>query len=120
MLFNRGPPKQAQEVIFSERNARVPHPSVVFNNVALVQLPHQNYLCVYIDENLGFAHHIKEKVTKANKSIAVIKQLKTRLSRNGLFTLYKSFIRPHLGYADIAYDPPNNNSFKNKLGKNSV
>ena len=30
-------------------------------------------------------------------------------------TIYKSFIRPHLDYADTIYDQPNNDSFKNKL-----
>ena len=53
---------------------------------------------------------MKEKVTQANKVTAVIKQLQTKLPRNTLLTIYKSFIRPHLDYEDII-----NNSFKNKL-----
>ena len=28
---------------------------------------------------------------------------------------YKSFIRPHVDYADIIYDKPNNVSFKSKI-----
>ena len=35
--------------------------------------------------------------------------------RNALLRIYKSFIRPHLDYADIIYDKPNNASFKNKI-----
>ena len=31
-----------------------------------------------------------------------------------MLTIYKSFIRPNLNYADIIYDQPNNDSFKNK------
>ena len=34
---------------------------------------------------------------------------------NALLRIYKSFIRPHLDYADIIYDKPNNTSFKNKI-----
>ena len=60
-------------------------------------------------------YHIKEKVTKANNGIAVIKKLQTKLPWNALHTIYKSFIRPHLHFADIIYDQPNNDSFKNKL-----
>lgn len=70
-----------------------------------------------MDEKLNFADHIKVKFTKA-KGIAVIKKLQTKLPRNAFLTMYKSFIRPHSGYADITYDPPNNDSFKNKSRKN--
>ena len=34
--------------------------------------------------------------------------------RNALLRIYKSLIRPHLDYADIIYDKPNNASFKNE------
>ena len=34
---------------------------------------------------------------------------------HSLITLYKSFIRPHLDYADIVYDQPNNLSLCNKI-----
>ena len=73
MLFNRDPPKQAEEVIFSKRNIKAPHSPVVFNNAPVVQSSYWNYLVVYIDDKLNFAHHIKKKVTKANKDIAVVK-----------------------------------------------
>ena len=38
-----------------------------------------------------------------------------RLSRRSLLTIYKSFVRPLLNYADIIYDKPYNESFKEKL-----
>ena len=37
------------------------------------------------------------------------------LSRKSLLTIYKSFVRPLLDYADIIYDKPYNESFKEKL-----
>ena len=73
------------------------------------------YIGVYLDQRLNFTHYIKEKVTNSNKGIAVIKKLQTKLPWNALLTIYKSFIRPHLDYAGIIYDQPNNDSFKNKL-----
>ena len=39
------------------------------------------------------------------------------LLRNALLTIYKSFIRPPLGYGDILYDNPNNKNFQSKLEK---
>ena len=115
MLFNPDPQKQAQEVIFSRKTIKAPHLSVVFNNVPAVQSSCQKHLGVYLDQKLNFTHHIKEKVTKANKGIAVIKKFQTKLPRNALLTIYKFFIRPHLNYADIVYDQPNNDFFENKL-----
>ena len=32
-----------------------------------------------------------------------------------LLMVYKSFVRPNFGYADIIYDKPFNEAFKNKL-----
>ena len=37
--------------------------------------------------------------------------------RNALPTIYKSFIRSHLGYGDILYDKPENENFQNILEK---
>ena len=35
MLLSRDPTKQVQEVIFSERILKAPHPLIVFNNVSM-------------------------------------------------------------------------------------
>ena len=75
----------------------------------------QKHLGIHLDEKLNFIHHIKEKISKANKGIGVIKKLNNTLPRKALLTLYKSFVRPHLDYGDIIYDQPNNESFCNKL-----
>ena len=39
------------------------------------------------------------------------------LPRNGLLTIYKSFVRPLLEYGDISYEKRNNWNFQNKLEK---
>ena len=44
-----------------------------------------------------------------------MKKLSVNLQRSALLTIYKSFIRPHLG--DILYDRPNNESLQNKIEK---
>ena len=46
--------------------------------------------------------------------IGITKSLSVNISRNTLLRIYKSFIRPHLGYGDMIYDKPNNEPFKNK------
>ena len=62
-----------------------------------------------------FNKHINNKINKCNKPIGVMKELSLTLSRETLFTIYKSFVRPNLDYADIIYNKPFNESFKNKL-----
>ena len=49
--------------------------------------------------------------------VGFIRQLSVNLFRNALLTIYKSFLRPHLHYADILYDKPNNKNFQNKMEK---
>ena len=44
-----------------------------------------------------------------------MKKLSLFLSRKTLLTIYKSFVRPNIDYADIIYDEPFNESFKTKI-----
>ena len=41
--------------------------------------------------------------------------MQTFLPRNSLLTIYKSFIRPLLDYADMIYDQPSNASFSKRI-----
>ena len=43
-----------------------------------------------------------------------MKRLSLTLSRKQLLTIYKTFVRSHLEYADMIYDKPFNNAFKEK------
>ena len=115
ILFNPEVTKQAQEVIFSRKSQKVTHPTVYLNNSPVTWSSSQKHLGIHLDEKLNFIHHIKEKISKANIGIGVIKKLNNTLPRKTLLTIYKSFVRPHLDYGDIIYDQPNNENFCNKL-----
>ena len=54
-------------------------------------------------------------LSKINKTIGLIRKLQNLLPRTALITLYKAFVRPHLGYGDIIYDQAHNASFHQKL-----
>ena len=111
MSFNPDVSKQAQEVIFSRKQAKSVHPDLVFNNTPVHQTHYQKHLGVYLGMKLNFKLHIKEKISKAMKGICIIKKLSNVLPRKSLITIYKSFVRPHLDYSDLIYDQPNNESF---------
>ena len=47
--------------------------------------------------------------------VQCLNQLSGFLLRHSLITLYKSFIQPHLDYADIIHDQPSNLNLCNKI-----
>ena len=70
-----------------------------------------------LDSNLNFKTQIDEKIKKCNKMIDHITRLSINLPHNGLLTICKSFIKPHLNYSNTLYDKPDNENFQNKIGK---
>ena len=47
--------------------------------------------------------------------IGIRKRLSLSISPGSLLTICKSFVHPHLDYADIIYDKPGNVNFESKL-----
>ena len=111
MSFNPDINKQATEVVFSRKKSPINHNHLLFNGSRVVTESHQKHLGLILDKKLTFDLHLEEKISKANKVIGLIRHLSKTLPRNSLVTLYKSFARPHLDYADVIYDQPHNESF---------
>ena len=44
-----------------------------------------------------------------------LRKLYHYMPRDSLFTIYKSFIRPHLDYANVIFDKPSNGTFSNRI-----
>ena len=80
-----------------------------------MSLDFQKYLGLFLDRELNFHHHLKEKISKANKSIGLIRRLYHNLPRKSLLIIYKSFIRPHLDYGNIIYHQPHKEDLPTKL-----
>ena len=112
MLFNPDPSKQAIEICKCDN---VSYPSLVFNNNKVQLANSQKHLGLILDSKLDFNEHIDNKSNKCNKVIGIMKRFSLILSRKSLLTIYKSFVRPNLDYADIIYDKPFNESFKRKI-----
>ena len=93
------------------------HLSVAFNNNVTKKYPHHKHLEIVLDSKLDSEFHVDQKSKKCNKLIGLIRRLSVTVPRNALLTIYKSFIRPHLGYGDILYDKPENENSQNKFKK---
>ena len=64
---------------------------------------------------LNFSEHIKSITKKVSKTIGLLRKFQQILPRSSLLTIYKTFIRSQLDYADIIYDQAYNSAFHNKL-----
>ena len=115
MLFNPDPVKQAIEVCFSHKRDKVVYPPLQFNNNDVQSANSQKHLGLVLDSKLEFNEHVNNKINKCNKSIEVIKKLSLTLSRNSFLIIHKTFVRPIFKYANIIYDKPLTESFKDKL-----
>ena len=54
-------------------------------------------------------------MSKVNKSIKLLRKFQLFLPISSLFAIYKTFIRSHLGYADVVYGQSYKSSFREKL-----
>ena len=115
MLFNPDPIKQATEVCFSHKQDKLVYPPLKFDNNDVQLANSQEHLGLVLDSRLGFNEHVYNKINKWNKSIGIMKKISLTLSRNSLLTIYKTFVMPILDHADIIYDKPLTESFKDKL-----
>ena len=86
------------------------YPQIFFINVPVLRASFQKHLGIYLDQKLNFNLHIKEKMAEAIRGVSVIKNLRRTLPPHSFFTIYKSFVQPHLDYSDVLYDQPNNRS----------
>ena len=96
MNFNPEPSKQAQEVIFSCKTKKLPHPPLVFNNANVTQSIYQQHLDIILDSKLTFENHINMVTTETNKTIGLICKLQNLLPRTALITICKAFLDPKL------------------------
>ena len=112
MDFSPDPKKQTIEVCFS-RKIVSNNPSPLSFNQSQVKISESHkHLGLILDTKLKFNEHLEDKINKCNIIIGSIKKLSLILPTAGLLTIYKAFVRSHPDYADIIYDKPDHESFK--------
>ena len=115
MSFNPDPSKQAQEVLFSNKITKTNHPNIIFNGDTVQKSANQKHPGLFSDEKLTSNDHITSKLTTVNKLTSTLRKLYHYMPRDSPVTIYKSFIRPRLDYADVIFDKPSNATFSNQI-----
>jgi hypothetical protein len=98
-LVTFSPPKT--EGLLITNKAPRNHPELYLNNQRIAEVKHHKHLGIYLSHNLSWNKHAEETAKKANRCLGILRPLKFLLDRASLETLYNSFIRPILEYADI-------------------
>ena len=115
MFFNPDPRKQVTEVYFSKKQIGSSHLPLEFNDNIVQTVEVHKHFGLSIDTKFDFNIHTDNKINKCNKIIGLMKRLSLSISRGGVLTIYKTFVRPHLDYAGIIYEKPCNVNFESKL-----
>ena len=110
--FNPDKNKQLTEVYFPQRCAKSLPPPIIFNNNNLLTSPCQKHLGLVLDSKSNLNDHVNQEINKCKR---ILRLIKGTLWRTKLLTIYKTFVRSHLNYADRIYDKPFNDAFKEKL-----
>ena len=104
MIFTLDLSKQAQEVMFSRKIKKLLYLTLLFNNIPLSNSLLQKDLGLTIDIKLNFSEDRKSITKKNSKTMGLLRNFQHILPRSSLLTIYKSFIRSQLDYADTIYD----------------
>ena len=81
IYFNPHRFKQAQDVIFLRKTSIQSHPALTFYNSPVITTTHHKHLGLILDGKLDFKEHLKEKIYKTNKGIAVLRKLQYIVSK---------------------------------------
>jgi hypothetical protein len=106
-LITFSPPK-TEDLLISNKQER-PHPELELGGQPIKQVKSHKHLSVHLTNDLSWSTHAEETAKKANKMLGIIRPLKHKLDRKSLETLYTSFVRPVLEYADEVWDVPADN-----------
>ena len=108
MSFNPDLSKQVLEVLFSNKVTKTNHPNIIFNGNT-VQMVRS------LEEKPTFNDQITSRLTTVDKLISTLRKLYHYMPRDSVVTIYKSFMRPHLDYADVIFDKASNPTFSNRV-----
>ena len=97
-------PSKSESLFFSRKHNRPSHPPIYMNQQPINVVNLHKHLGIAFSSDCKWHDHITELKTKAWHRINIMRKLKLTLDRKSLETIYFSFIRHLLEYADVVWD----------------
>ena len=97
-------PTKSESIIFSRKLNKPNHPPIFMNNQPINEVHTHKHLGVFLSSDCQWHGHLDYIKSKAWSRINVMRKFKFKLDRKSLQTMYFSFIRPLLEYADVIWD----------------
>ena len=89
-----------------KRSLSITPPTLMLNGNSLKRVYEYKYLGVLITSDLMWSSHITNICNKTRRLVGVLyRRFYKHSSTDTLLNLYVSFVRPHLEYAGVAWDP---------------
>ena len=97
-------PEKSESMLFSRKINKPFHPQVIMDQKNIVEVDSHKHLGVVFSKDCTWHDHLELTKSKAWSRINVMRKLKFQLDRKSLQTIYFSFIRPILEYADVVWN----------------
>ena len=95
---------KTQSILFSRKLIKPKHPALNMNHQQINTINSHKHFGLTFSNDLAWHEHFKSIKTKAWHPIYMMRKLKFQLNRTLLQTIYFTFIRPLLKYADVVWD----------------
>ena len=97
-------PAKSEFLLFSRKINKPFHTPIIMNNQVISEVAVHKHLGLTFTNDCTWYEHLAQIKTKAWQRIKIMRKLKFLLTRKSLHTIYFSFIRPLLEYADVVWD----------------
>ena len=101
ITFNPG---KSESIHLSRKHNKPYHPPVLLNQTQIAEVSSHKHLGIIFSNDCTWHEHLELVKSKAWKRINTMCKLKLQLDRKSLQTIYFSFIRPLLEYADVVWN----------------
>ena len=97
-------PSKSESVIFSRKRNKTEHPNIFMDRQPIQEVNSHKHLGIFFSSDCTWHEHLEYIKCKAWARLNVMRKLKFKLDRKSLQTIYFTFIRPILEYADVVWN----------------
>ena len=97
-------PIKTESLLISRKLLKPYHPPLVMLNQHILEVEQHKHLGLILSNDGSWHSHINLTVQKAWRRINIMRKLKFCIDRKSLETIYLSFVRPLIEYADVVWD----------------